>query len=647
MKQSIKLSTLFLATLVSVSGCGETTRMAVNPITEEEPHYVTTTTHDVNIRERAMPFCVDGQSDFTIIIKSNNNYASEAALMVKKHIQLATGAAIPVEEYTEFTEYTPDSKYIVFGVDELSEIAGVKKTTKDIKTTGYQITTHDNSVFIFINHNYGYQQVAHAFLRYVIGYDRISDKITLYEKDGTTLPEMDIVEVPDFQIRTQSNKVTSSYSYETGFIGLNDVFYNSSDILFVHNSLNWVKPANKDKHPKWFAQDMSQICYTAHGDKAEYQAMLNLVFEEMKVALAHKPDCTRYAFTIEDNHGGCECDACTDCYGKYGAFSGAIVLFMNDLDDLVQGYLEEEALKEGKPKRKMELTFFAYNKVEKPPVKYDEELGRYVPTAPEMVCHENVSVYIAPIQAKYQESFYSEDNFSARETIEGWSAICSSINYWLYETNFQEYLYPYNTWYNMAETYRYTVQQNASYLFNEGQHNQGAATAFSRLKEYFNQVFEIDVNNDYQTVCDRWFKNYFGDGWAPMYKMFDEIQQHMNFLKTEYYGQITGQIYDQIAKSEYWPKQLLDRWMGYIEEAYKLINHYQYSDYAKYSTYRENILLESIFPRYAILNHHAGKYSNTELYKLRYSFIQDCADLGVTNTKEGGTIADLRTSWGV
>lgn len=626
----------------SLVGCNnnKASISAQNPIAEDEQHKVEGTLHKINVTEGTVRFIEDQKTDFKILIP-DNEAAIKAAAFIGSKITDATGVSIEVVTYNHTYQYLSSDKLIVLGVDEISLQAGVKKTEENLDVTGYQITSKDNSVFVYINHNYGFQQAALCFLKYAVGYDRISERITLYKDDCSRMPNFDIVERPDFQIRTQSNKVTSNHSYETGFLLSNEVFYNSSKVKFVHNSFDWANPSiYKKDHPGWFANEGDQLCYTAHGDELEYQALVDLVVGEMKSAILEKPDCTRISLTIEDNHTSCSCPACKESLDKYGAESAAVVKFMNAIDDQIQPFIREKS-----PTSNIDLVFFAYNKVEKAPVKLDSN-GNYVATSPDVMCNEHVSVYIAPIAANYQESFYATENDSARETIEGWSAVCKRINYWLYETNFSHYLYPLNSYTTMIETYRYCADKNATYLYNEGQHNQGAVTCFGRFKEYLNQVSEIDVNTDFATIEDHFFAEYFKEAEVPMRNLYNEIQQHMNYLKTVYFSDIVGNIYDGIAQTKFWPKQLLERWNGYCDEAKELVKGYRYSNYSLYETLMKNITLESMFPRFALIEHHSGKFTSDDLYNMRKSFLEDCTDLGITNISEGQKIETFKSTWG-
>ena len=346
-----------------------------------------------------------------------------------------------------------------------------------------------------------------------------------------------------------------------------------------------------------------------------------------------------------DGNSVCGCPACKEAKAHYGdADSGAFLKFICDVDRIVQKYLQDQADLEGKPKRKVHICCNAYYKMEKPPTKHIEDIG----------ITDTTAIDIAPITANYQTSFYDQtcpESKSAADNIVKWykTVGLKNIYYWLYDTNFAYYLYPYNTFAYTPENLRFTAENGALYMFYEGQHQQGAATVFSRFKEYLEYIFEVNVNEDYNTVKNHFFESYFREASEPMLKMFDELQSHMEYLCHTYSSLSSGNIYSEIAKTEYWPKGLLDRWLGYIDDAYAKIDDYKYSDATLFKVLTNNIKLESIFPRYAEIVHHGGKFADAELIEMKTSFINDCAALNVTHyaDKNLAQITNLKQDWGV
>lgn len=649
MKKNVKLLLSSLA-LLGLTGCEQdAVAKSLRPESEMPSHFQSATLHEVSVEESDLPFASDGKSDYVLLYPKGNSSAQKAALTIAKHVLSATGASLPTQESQGEEEYSASRNWIVLNVEALALKAGIEDPNKDIGLSGYQIASKGKSCFIRVKGEAGYQQGALAFLRHVLGYSRYSSSIVTYAKvkEGkVSLPKMSIVEKPDFAFRTQSNKVDPTTSYETGFLTSDEAFYTDSEIQAWHNSFDWLpKKTYKESHPKWYSDAGEQICYTAHGDEAEYQSMVATVSKRMIEKLATNATVGAICFSIQDNHDICTCQSCASDYQKYGAYSGSVVKFINAVDDLVQDALQKEAEEKGEAKREIDLCFFAYNRTETPCVKKDGN-GNYVPSSEEVVCNEHVGPLIAPIGASYTKSFYEEANQTYANAIKGWGALSSRLYLWAYETNYSHYLYPLNTFSATSETYRFFIENKALYLYNEGQHNQGAVTAFGRFKEYFNSVAGFDVNLSYPSIVEDFFANYFGAAKESMLAYFEELQDHFAYIESAYPTEINGTIYNNIAQARFWPKRLLERWNAYIEEGVKAIAPLSSSDPGLYQSIYDNLILESVFPRYALLENYSGTYSSLALLQARSSFRSDCQRLGVSKCNENTSLDSVYASWG-
>ena len=640
-----KLATL-IGAAASLVSCGSNYPGLIgSTFIEGESHYVEGTLHEVRVTERGLPFVTNGKTDYKVIYQAGNTWALKAATFIFNHVYRATGASIEIIEDDGTHVYTSDDKIIVIGVDRISTDAGVTKTDKPIGNGGYQLVTRDNSAFILTNSGYGYVHGARQFLKATLGYEVYSQTITVYEKDGAYLPEINAVEAPDMTYRMQSNKMDPTTAYEMGFLSFNEAFYTKHGIQAQHNSFNYFPVAEyAEDFPEWYASDKRQLCYTAHGDEEKYNLLVDTFVEKLKFATGEDPEQASFSFTIEDHPTMCMCDACCEYIETYGGDSAAVVIFLNDVDDKLQAWLQEEADKAGTKKREVNLIFFAYLRTETPCVTLDRN-GQYVPNSPDVVCNENVIPYIAPIYADYVNSFYAEENIGARQIIDGWKALSDRTYFWLYETNYSHYLYPFNSYANMLETYRYCVSGGADFMFNEGQHNQGAVTCFGKFKEYLNYVGQYNVNLEYEDIVDDFFTNYFREAKDAMLQLFYEIQDHCYYLEKQYPADVTGNIYTDISQARFWPKKLLDHYVDLCNQAMAAIEKYKDIDYNLYMSLYKNVLLESIFPRFAILEHHRGKFIKTEIEEMINEFANDCSYLGVTMKNENTSLKTTLDSW--
>ncbi|MDE6373978.1 MAG: DUF4838 domain-containing protein, partial [Clostridia bacterium] len=331
-------------------------------------------------------------------------------------------------------------------------------------------------------------------------------------------------------------------------------------------------------------------CYTARGNSAEYAAMIDTVYAKMKAYLQNSPNATTITFTIEDNEEICHCAKCVELLNKYGSNSAAVINFINDVAD---------KLKVDYPH--VRLLFFAYNKTEPAPNTVDAYTK----------CRDNVAVFYAPIKANYNVSFSDPANAETAKQIAEWSKFSENLYLWLYNTNFNYYLFPHNSFDAMVEINRFCVQYNVKFIYWEGQWEQHGSTAFSTLKEYMNAKLSWNAGYTAEELYDKFFPAYFGAASGTMRTYFNELIAYMEAHP------LNGSINEEIGKAEIWEKATLEKWLGYINTAYSQVD--------KNSIYYKHIKLESIFIRHAL----------TALYNVEdKNFKADCAELGVERYSE-------------
>ena len=618
----------------------------VKPVSDKEVHYVEGGLHKVNVSETNRPFIVDGKTDYKIIVGTDTQEVWDAANFLGKYVLKGTGVKIPVETYKQDITYNANSKYIVIACPELFDAAGLTMPTDNIGQAGYYIKSAGNSVFIACVGMYGYQNAVISFMHHVIGYEMYSADVVVFEKTGETLPDLDIVEKPDIEYRSPSNYVIKTDErYGMGFLNFSDVFLPSSGPW--HNTFEYLpKEEYQAQHSDWYSADGEQLCYTAHGNETEYNAMVDEVYKKIVEYMAEKPNISNIAFTQQDKRQQCTCDSCQEILKDYNTISAAILKFCNEVSRKVQAHLEEEAEANGTAKRELNLLFFAYQNSEKPPVVKNAD-GTYKPIDESVVCDEHVGVCIAPVDSFYNKSFYDDANSSIAENIRGWGVCSQKLYMWLYETNFNYYFYPLNSYDSMIETYRFCFEQGAIYMYTEGQHNQPAVTCFGRFKQYLDAKAEFNVNVNFNDIADVFFKNYFKEAAEPMRQFFDELQGQLRYIEENYSAFIPGGIYDHIENEQFWNKRTLEHWLELCDEAYAAIEPYKTRDEELYEILRKNIMLETIFPRYALIRLHPGGYSASELRQMQLSFKEDAVELQIKRYCEGFSIDEIFNMWNV
>lgn len=638
MKKIEKAGLLLLLSLSSAS-CGS--RQAKEPArpAASEPQEVDAVDnlHRVDVKDRDLPFIREGKSDYFFVVGESSGIL-KAVNFCNQYFLDATGVSLPIR--TSYENYSVGDKAIVFGRDDLWKQAGLRASSESLGFSGYQIESDGDAIFLRAEKKGGYHMGAIALLKAILGYEMFSLDTVAYGKTGENLPEIHIVEKPDFAYRHYSNTMDPGALYGMGYTD-DEVFIPISG-WSIHNTLE-ILPSSLylSSHPDWYETGAADICYTAHGNQEEYEAMIQQIAENIEPLIDARPDMENFVISQEDYPTLCDCEACLADLAKYGSKASSQIKLLNAVDDLIQAYLEGSG-------RNFNLVMLAYHESERAPVKEAvDEAGNvtYEPTYPEMLCHEHVGVEVAPINADYTTSFADPKNKAYADNLASWKALTSKLYVYAYETNFRAALYPYNSWSYVYDSFKYYYQQNAVYVFNSGQVFQSAFTGFTYLKDYLDSRALFDVNRSYEEDVGNFFAYYFRDAAKPMREFYEAIRAYLNHLKVDN-PELNGSIYDVIDSTNYWPKGILDAYEGYLEEAYQAILPLKAKDPERYDTVYRHILLESIFPRYALATLYSERYSESELAKRRRSLVEDCHRLGITRHKEHESIEDVFSEWG-
>lgn len=619
---------------------------ATETIPGKTEHFVEGTLHKVNVTPTNRVFFANEQTEYKIVY-GNGAYDKDAVTIIVSNLSAASQGAIEAVKYTSEMTWSTDSKYIVFNVPQWFTQAGLTMPQEKLGPSGYYIKNAGESVFIAFEQDIAAKQAAVRFLKYCIGYEMYADDTVVYENSAETLPDFDVIERPDYDYGSLGSYASQKAIDGMGMNTTGDIFIPIEGYQW-HNSLHLLPKSEFQKdHEEWYTLSGTELCYTARGNADELELMTTTAAQRM-FDIASKPEYANgkvICFSIMDHIDSCACQACADSRAQYnGLDSAAVIKFMNITNRKLQALFQQDADEKGAAKREVGLLILAYHKTEVPPAV--QKNGKWEAMDDSVKCDPEVGVMIAPINAAYNKTFYEEENNTFANGIAGWGALCNNVFMWLYEANFGCYMYPYNTYDTMLETFRFCKAQGATFILPEGPWNNGNSTAFYKLKDYFNSRARFNVNDSYTDICNDWFANYFRDAATPMRQYFDELQAHLYYLEDNYL-EINGGIYNPIDVTTYWPYATLAHWMDLIDQAYDAIEKYQTEDPALYDILRKHIMLESIFPRFALCNLHGGMYTSSELVAMRKAFRTDCMTLNVTHYNEGKPLDEIYTSWGI
>ena len=587
--------------------------------------------------------------NYKIVVDDN-----EKSLFIAKEIVhfLRESSGISLRIVKEKRIENVEGKYISIGKTKIAKYFGVEFDREKIGYNGFVIKTKGESVIIGGYGGCGTIFAGYEFLAKTIGFESFNQNVHIYNKvKELPLYNFDVTERPDFEWRyydtewRKDMRVCRSLRFNTW----KDLWMGGwhSFFRFLPKDEYLNNPDPSKNHPKWYSHNQRQLCLHAQGDEREKDLMIETLLEKFKEEIKQFPERTLLGFTqedaweIPDSERWCRCPYCTGSKEKYGANSAVMIQFCNILGERLENWIKTND--EGVPHdREVRICFFAYTSTKDAPVKQDEK-GNWVPVDESVVCRDNVSVFYAPIRADWTKSFYHEKNDIAALQSDQWSVLSERLYLWLYQTNFRNYLYPYDSYRAVKDTYLFFNERNAAFVYNEGQFNQSRGTAFNDVKLYLDSQLLWNVGLDYDKLFNHYFDVVYGPAQGIMRKYFDEIIERLGEIDKAH--EDAGRVYFTIADKKLWDKALLEKWLGYSVEALKLIKPLWKTDRKAYKRIREAVWQESVFPRYALITLYEEEYSADELKEMKASLYEDMTKLNVDCVRESNRTEHELAHW--
>ncbi|MBQ3492655.1 MAG: DUF4838 domain-containing protein [Clostridia bacterium] len=626
MKKIIKTLSIIMSVifLVSASACKK-----------EEGGYNPPPKEEIQFSDYA--FVVDGKTDYKLVMPQN---PSQKEIIAQTEfndiIKLSIGTTLDVV-YDNEVVYTPQSQYIFIGHTRFLQEFNINPTTQEIGEQGYIVKSVDKSIVITgaTTAHYGTLYGVYEFLSYQVDFE-CYDATETYVKEYTdvNLVKIDIQEKPainNMWASGQLYKSDATFARRHRFVSQAETFVGGMSPY--HTSFLFLNPNQYQvSHPEWYETTGQQLCWTAGGIETEsYQEMVDTLFNNFLDYVLKYEDIQHIGFSLQDKPKWCTCDGCDEIVEKYGAESASCILLLNNVSKKFEEYFNEHNIN-----REIDFMFLAYYDVVSPPAIRNDD-GTYSPSAPEVVCRDNVYPFFAPISTIRTAPLTDDKNATTYAQIEGWDAVCSKMAFWMYSCNYNNYLIPYNPYDSMQSNYKYLATKNPVFFLDECVGDTGA-TGFTRLKTYLKYKFTWDLDADMNALIDDYFAHYFQDAAEPMMNYFNEYRA----VQVKLFAERGYDFYEHnsISTTDF-SYGLLMGWMNYIEQAYESIEYLKLNDYDKYDKLYKRILLESLCVRYTLIRLYEDKFNENEVKQMKSQFKQDCATVNLREFSQYSTIEEL------
>lgn len=593
----------------------------------------------------------DGETAYKILYPSDAGTTEMTAVSELAYFfREATG--ITLEQVSD-EAYDANGKWLSVGETALFKAKGLKADAALLGASGAQVRTKDENIFLCGAGEFGTLYSVYEFLRGTFHYEFYTEDCYTLDTGVEEYPlyNYDILEVPDFQSRlggwgySINNSMTKN---RLRFRSVDDVYTPIQNMTF-HNAFGYLpKETYQGAHPLWYADDGSQLCYTAHGDADEYEAMVATIVTFYKNLFKTDPTATKISFTQSDNLSWCTCNTCMESMRKYNdANVASLIKFLNDVEERMEEWLNTE---EGKPyDRDYRFVVFAYHETNIPPTV--EKDGKYEAVDESVIPNDHVAVFFAETNADYTSTWEDGKSTSLNamysERLRAWSSIVPEGNlyWWLYSVCAQNYFTPYNCLDGFSYYYDLAKQCGVTEIFNQADLPQmGPAVGWGMLKGYLSARLAWNTNYNVDYLVEQFFKAQYGAGSEQMMQLYTEWLGHSAYQRDALGVNGSRSIFLDYSGETYWPKGLLERWISLSTEAMKAVEEAGGERSARYSV---NISVERACYEYLYLLNYGVRLETTVKTALQRQLKSDVLDSGVTMFSEYETVATMFTILGI
>lgn len=607
MKKLISALLLLVLLLTVFTGCdkGKTD----DPVTPTKPQIKKT---DITIVD-------NGFTDYRVVVPSGaSSHISTAASELVGFIEEATGVRLPVT--TDGEEFSTASKVISLGKTTVFESSGVKLTEK-LRETGYVMQRRGNTLLINAKDDNGVISAVYDMLGYSLGLEFYSyDEYVLEHTSTLYLLDFDLEFIPSIDMRDiMMRSLNTSYrqrmrlytgagyghwiTFAHTTTGASEARNNGSDLYgFLPYSVYG------EAHKDWYDDTHTQLCYSNAEMRAEF-------VEQVKLRIAKNPDGKYLMIGHEDNFDMCLCDNCKAERDLYGGYGGQELHFTNLVAEAVDAWLADNY-----PDREIFYVFFAYQTSQEPPIKrttvdgkeegVKDENGKYIPHYADLKIRKNVMVMFCPIDSDFSRDFSDTNNTTQYTQLKGWSdlyaaqGLSNNIIVWGYSLAVYNYFIPLYNFGTYKAHYQFYQDCGVHYIDDQAYSSSGIP-CFEAMQIYVQSKLMYDTSLNYNDLCYDFIEHYYGSAGETFKQYFDFFRAYYEYLaETE---SINGSIWQEMGKADFWPTEVVQQLMDYLDQCLADIEPLKETDSARWQLLNDRLRRERLTPIYMMFMFHMNE----------------------------------------
>lgn len=605
MKKIISLCLALVLLLAVLVGCVQT------PGNPDDPTNPTINKTDIKIVD-------GGKTEYKVVVPSGENgFVTTAASELVNFVKEATGATLPVVMDGE--EFSVSAKVISLGNTTVFESSGVKLTEK-LRETGYVMKRKGNTLIINAKDDNGVVSAVYDMLGYSLGLEFYSyDEYSLDKTDTMYMLDFDLEFVPSIDIRDiMMRSLNTNYRQRMRLYAGKGL---GQWITFAHTTTGASNLKNGGdelygflpysvygKNEDWYDESHTQLCYSNAEMRVEF-------VEQVKKRIIKNPDGKYLMIGHEDNFNMCMCDDCKAERDLYGGYGGQELHFTNLVAEAVDAWLADNY-----PDREIFYVFFAYQTSQEPPIKRQtidgkevgvkDADGKYIPHYGDLKIRKNVMVMYCPIDADFSKKFSETENATQYTQLKGWSdlfaaqGLANNIIVWGYSLAVYNYFIPLYNFGTYKAHYEFYRECGVHYIDDQAYSSSGIP-CFEAMQIYVQSKLMYDTSLSYNDLCYDFIEHYYGPSGETFKEYFDFFRTYYEYLAET--KSINGSIWQEMSKAEYWPTEVVQQLMDYLDKCIEDIQPLKQTDYARWQLLNDRLRRERLTPIYMMFMFHMNE----------------------------------------
>ncbi|KAF0240804.1 MAG: hypothetical protein FD180_4762 [Planctomycetota bacterium] len=278
---------------------------------------------------------------------------------------------------------------------------------------------------------------------------------------------------------------------------------------FVHSFEQIVPGEMFGAHPEYFPMiDGKRSAGVEKGGKVYAVAVqrcltnpgvVKLAIAKVRDWIREGPEAQVISVSQNDGDGWCECPACRKAMDKYGARSGVLLAFVNEVADAFPGRV---------------IDTLAYGETEEPPKGISPRKNVSVRLCPIKVCHAHPLAECA-----------SPESAAFQARLKGWDELTDALVVWHYDAPFAHLLMPFPDFADFPADLRLYRKHGVRGVFFQGATPPGGGGSDAELRSWVQARLLWTPDGDADALVTEWMKGVYGAAWEPMRAWFDRLHR--------------------------------------------------------------------------------------------------------------------------